>query len=59
MYRAPVAEIAFTLKHVAGIADDREAGHFGELGDDLIDAILEFVERTPEEEAEVPVEAGA
>jgi acyl-CoA dehydrogenase len=41
MYRAPVAEIAFTLKHVAGLKAALEAGAFGDLGEDLVDAILE------------------
>ena len=40
MYKAPVDEIAFTLKHVAGMADAANAGVFGELGEDLVDAIL-------------------
>ncbi|WP_037413344.1 acyl-CoA dehydrogenase [Sinorhizobium sp. CCBAU 05631] len=40
MYKAPVDEIAFTLKHVAGMADALSAGVFGELGEDLVDAIL-------------------
>lgn len=41
MYRAPVADIAFTLKHVAGLKSALEAGSFGELGEDLVDAVLE------------------
>ena len=40
MYKAPVDEIAFTLKHVAGMADAMKTGVFGELGEDLVDAIL-------------------
>ena len=40
MYRAPVGEIAFTLKHVAGLAGTRPERPFGELGEDLADAIL-------------------
>ncbi|AFL49184.1 acyl-CoA dehydrogenase [Sinorhizobium fredii] len=40
MYKAPVDEIAFTLKHVAGMADAVNTGVFGELGEDLVDAIL-------------------
>src|SRR5690606_6220484 len=40
MYRAPVEEIAFTLDHVAGLAAAREAGHFAELGADLVGAVL-------------------
>ncbi|WP_054309055.1 acyl-CoA dehydrogenase [Mesorhizobium sp. 1M-11] len=41
MYRAPVADIAFTLKHVAGLKPALDAGAFGELGEDLVDAVLE------------------
>ncbi|HTV69090.1 MAG TPA: acyl-CoA dehydrogenase [Rhizobiaceae bacterium] len=40
MYRAPVDEIAFTLKHIAGLNDAIESGAFGDLSDDLVDAIL-------------------
>jgi alkylation response protein AidB-like acyl-CoA dehydrogenase len=40
MYRAPVDEIAFTLKHVAGLKAAVDAGAFGDLSDDLVDAIL-------------------
>ncbi|MDF1608607.1 acyl-CoA dehydrogenase [Hoeflea sp. YIM 152468] len=40
MYRAPVEEIAFTLKSVAGMRKALEAGRFGDLGEDLVDAIL-------------------
>ncbi|MCF6369813.1 acyl-CoA dehydrogenase [Rhizobium halophilum] len=41
MYKAPVADIAFTLNHVAGLADAIAAGKLGDLGGDLVDAILE------------------
>ena len=40
MYRAPVEEITFTLKHVAGLQDELAAGTFGDLSEDLVDAIL-------------------
>jgi len=40
MYKAPVEEIAFTLNHVAGLADALEIGRFGDLSPDLVDAIL-------------------
>ncbi|MGI6851362.1 acyl-CoA dehydrogenase [Mesorhizobium sp. 1B3] len=40
MYRAPVDEIAFTLKHVAGLRTALESGALGDLSDDLVDAIL-------------------
>ncbi|NKN39642.1 acyl-CoA dehydrogenase [Agrobacterium sp. a22-2] len=40
MYKAPVEEIAFTLKHVAGMAEALQNGRLGDLSDDLVDAIL-------------------
>ncbi len=40
MYKAPVEEIAFTLKHVAGLGQAMDDGLLGDLGDDLVDAIL-------------------
>ncbi|HEV2503051.1 MAG TPA: acyl-CoA dehydrogenase [Mesorhizobium sp.] len=50
MYRAPVADIAFTLKHVAGLKSALDAGSFGELGEDLVDAVLEEAGRFATEE---------
>ncbi|QND52193.1 acyl-CoA dehydrogenase [Phyllobacterium sp. 628] len=41
MYRAPVDEIAHTLKKIAGLDEAIAAGRFGDLSDDLVDAILE------------------
>ena len=40
MYRAPVDEIAHTLKSVAGLRKALETDRFGDLGEDLVDAIL-------------------
>ncbi|WEA60824.1 acyl-CoA dehydrogenase [Rhizobium sp. BJ04] len=40
MYKAPVEEIAFTLKHVAGMGEAMSEGLLGDLGDDLVGAIL-------------------
>jgi alkylation response protein AidB-like acyl-CoA dehydrogenase len=40
MYKAPVADIGFTLKHVAGLKAAMDHGVFGDLGEDLVDAIL-------------------
>jgi acyl-CoA dehydrogenase len=40
MYRAPVEEIAFTLKHVAGLGPRLETGRLGGLTEDLADAVL-------------------
>jgi len=39
-YRAPVTDIAFTLKHAAGFAAARRDGIF-DLADDVLDAVLE------------------
>ncbi|RWP74340.1 acyl-CoA dehydrogenase [Mesorhizobium sp.] len=50
MYRAPVEEIAFTLKHVAGLKPALDAGTFGDLGEDLVDAILAEAGRFATEE---------
>ncbi|TXR48124.1 acyl-CoA dehydrogenase family protein [Phyllobacterium endophyticum] len=41
MYRPPVDEMAHTLKKIAGLEDAIAQGRFGDLSDDLIDAILE------------------
>jgi alkylation response protein AidB-like acyl-CoA dehydrogenase len=40
-YRAPVADIAFTLKHAAGLGRALEQGLYGDLTEDLVDAVLE------------------
>jgi acyl-CoA dehydrogenase len=50
MYKAPVDEIAFTLKHVAGMAEGLEKGLFGDLSEDLLDAILSEAGRFANEE---------
>lgn len=39
-YRAPIDEIAFTLKHIAGLEAAMNAGLAGDLSDDLLQAIL-------------------
>ncbi len=41
MYKAPVTDIAFTLKSVAGLDEAMANGRLGELTPDLLDAILE------------------
>ena len=41
MYRAPVADIAHALKHVAGVNAALDAGDFGDLTEDVLDAVLE------------------
>ncbi len=40
MYKAPVDEILFTLKHVAGLGEDLANGVYGDLDSDLVDAIV-------------------
>lgn len=40
MYRAPVEEIAFTIKHVAGLTTAIDSGALWDLSEDLLDAIL-------------------
>jgi alkylation response protein AidB-like acyl-CoA dehydrogenase len=41
MYRAPVSEIAFTLRHVAGLGSALADGVFPELSDDVLRAVLD------------------
>jgi acyl-CoA dehydrogenase len=50
MYRAPVEDIAFTLKQVAGLKPALDSGAFGDLGEDLVDAILAEAGRFASEE---------
>ncbi len=50
MYRAPVDEIAFTLKHVAGLKPALDTGLFDDLSEDLVDAILAEAGRFATEE---------
>ena len=50
MLKVPVAEIAFTLKHVAGMAQGLSRGDYGELSEDLVDAILEEAGKFANEE---------
>jgi acyl-CoA dehydrogenase len=40
-YRAPVGDIAFTLKHSAGLKRAMEEGLYGDLTEDVVDAVLE------------------
>ena len=58
MYRAPVEEIAFTLKEVAGLRTAVEAGRFGDLSLDLVDAILAEAGRFASEEVAPLYKAG-
>ncbi|MGZ5836492.1 MAG: acyl-CoA dehydrogenase [Xanthobacteraceae bacterium] len=41
MYRSPVADIAFTLRHAAGFDAARAEGLYGDLDDSLVNAVLE------------------
>ncbi|MBG6145158.1 alkylation response protein AidB-like acyl-CoA dehydrogenase [Labrenzia sp. EL_142] len=50
MYRAPVDEIAFTLKYVCGLGDLQQNTRYAELGDDLVDAIVAEAGRFAAEE---------
>ena len=50
MYKAPVEEILFTLRHVAGLGDALSAGRFGDLTEDLVEAILTEAGRFATEE---------
>ena len=40
-YRAPVEDIAFTLKHSAGVKRALDEGLYGDLSEDVVDAVLE------------------
>jgi acyl-CoA dehydrogenase len=39
-YQAPVEDIAFTLKYAAGMGDALAQGLYGDLGEDVIEAVL-------------------
>ena len=58
MYKAPVEEIAFTLKHVAGLARAIDDGLLGDLGEDLVDAILSEAGRFASDEIAPLAEIG-
>ncbi len=51
MYRAPVSEIAFFLKHVSGLGESLEQGRFASLNDELLDAVLNEAARFADNEA--------
>ena len=50
MYRAPVDEIGFSLKHIAGLERAMADGKLGDLSDDVVDAVLEEAGRFATEE---------
>ena len=58
MYKAPVEQISFTLKHVAGLGSAIEAGLLGDLGEDLVDAILHEAGRFATDEVAPLAEIG-
>src|SRR5262249_39744677 len=58
MYRAPVDEISHTLKHVAGFKPALESGLFGDLSEDVGDAILSESGRFATEEVAPLYRAG-
>ena len=58
MYKAPVDEIAFTLKHVANMGDALDKGLLGDLSDDLVDAILQEAGRFATDEVAPLAEVG-
>ena len=39
-YRAPVADIAFTLKHAAGLKVALDEGLYGDLDEETVDSVL-------------------
>lgn len=58
MYKAPVEEIAFTLKHIAGMERAMDEGILGDLSADVVDAILSEAGRFAGEEMEPLAEIG-
>ena len=56
MYKAPIEDIAFTLKHVAGLRQAMADGAFDALDEDTIDAVLSEAGRFAAEEI-APLEA--
>ena len=57
-YRAPVDEIAFTLKHIAGLNAAMMSGLAGDLSADVLEAVLSEAGRFAAEEIEPIAEAG-
>ena len=58
MYKTPVEEIAFTLKHVAGMERAMEESILGDLSLDVVDAILSEAGRFASEEVQPLAENG-
>ena len=58
MYRAPVEEILFTLNHVAGLKPALDSGTFGDLTQDVVEAVLHEAARFASEEIAPLYKAG-
>jgi acyl-CoA dehydrogenase len=58
MYKAPVDDVLFTLKHVAGLGEDLAESVFGDLDEALVDAILGEAGRFANEEVAPLAEIG-
>ena len=53
-YRAPVADIAFTLNHIAGLSGIVGRGLFEDLDADTVNAILEEAGASPRRKSRRP-----
>ena len=58
MYKAPVEEILFTLKHVAGLDEALSSGKLGDLSVDVVDAVISEAGRFASEEIAPLAEIG-
>ncbi len=58
MYKAPVEDILFTLRHVVGMGDALGPDQFGEMTDDLAEAILSEAGRFASDEVAPLAEIG-
>ena len=58
MYKAPVEDISFTLRHVAGLDTALERGLFSDLDHDTLEAILSEAGRFASDEVAPLAEIG-
>jgi acyl-CoA dehydrogenase len=58
MYKAPVEEILFTLKHVVGLNDALTQGKLGDLSEDVVDAVISEAGRFATDEIAPRAEIG-
>ncbi|UVC10057.1 acyl-CoA dehydrogenase [Rhizobium sp. TH2] len=58
MYKAPIEEILFTLKHVAGLNDALSSGKLGDLSEDIVDAVIAEAGRFASDEIAPLAEVG-